>query len=174
MGFAIPALMVGGSLIQGVAAVQQGNTASAVAKAQGQQEVYAAQAQQRQDEIQAQNTMIAARQQEAARYEGLAQTLGVIQATIGSRSLDPSSPSSMALMDAANTYAQRDVQRMSFNAMQDASNYRLAGATAVQQGNFQNTIMRAQASAARAAGYTTAVGSLFKAVKYADDAKWFD
>lgn len=173
MGFMLPALMIGGSLIQGVAGYQQGQTSAAVAKAQGQQEVYAAQAQQRQDEIQAQNTQIAAHQQEAARYEDLARTLGVINATISSRGLDLSSPSAGALLDAADTYAQRDVQRMSFNAMQDASNYRVAGATAVQQGNFQNTIYRAQASAAAAAGYGKAADSLFKAVKYADDAKWF-
>jgi hypothetical protein len=166
-------MMIGGSLIQGVSAIQQGNTQAAIAKAQGQQGVYAAQAQQRQDEIQAQDTMIAAHQQEASRYEDLARTLGVIQATIGSRGLDPNSPSAMALEDAADTYAQRDIRRMSFNAMQDASNYRLHGATVMQQGNFQNTIMRAKASAARAAGYTSATSSLLKAAKYADDAKWF-
>jgi hypothetical protein len=162
------ALLAGGSLIQGVSAIQQGNTAAAVAKAQGQQEMYAAQAQAREYDIDAENTQIVARQQEADRYEDLGRTLGAITATLSSRGLDLSSPSAGALLDAADTYAQRDVKRIGYSALQTASNYSRASATALQQGAFQRTIMNAQASAARAAGYTSAASSLFKAASYAD------
>lgn len=167
MALAAP-LLIAGTAIQGVAAIQQGNTANAVAKAQAQQGIYAADAQQQQDEIAAENTEIQAKQDQSNRLADLARTVGTIRATLSSRNLDLSSPSAAALEDAANTYAQRDISNARFNAMQTASSYRTAGATAVQQAGIQAQITRAQGAAAAMAGYTSAAGSLFKAASYAN------
>jgi hypothetical protein len=153
MAYAIPvAMAVGAQALQGVSAIQQGNVRARQATIEGQA---------RADELarQAQLSHISGEEQQASRMDDLSRTMGTIDATIGSRGLDLSSPSAFALRDAAQTYAQRDVSRIGFNSLQTGSNYEMAGRTAVQ-------VAGARASMAKAAGYTEAVGSLFKAASY--------
>jgi hypothetical protein len=152
------ALAIGGSLIQGVSAIQQGNATAKAARVQAQEK-------QQEDEIAAQNTQITAEQQQAARMDDLSRTLGTIRAVAGSRNLDISSPSGMALEGAADTYAQRDVGRLGFNSQQTTANYRLAGQTAMATG-------AATGSLAQAAGYSSAFGSFIKAGTDARSAGW--
>lgn len=149
-------LAIGGALIQGIAAVQQGDAQAKAYKVQAQEK-------QQEDDIAAQNTQITAEQQQGARMDQLNRTIGTIRATVASRNLDPSSPSGMALEGAANTYAQRDVSRLGFQGQQTAANQRLAGATAMATG-------AASASMATAAGYSSAFGDLLKAGSLANSA----
>lgn len=156
MGMFAAPLAIAGSLIQGVSAIQQGNAQAKAAAAQGQ-------AKQQEDEIAAENTKITATQQQSARLDDLARTVGTIRATAASRNLDLSSPSAMALQGAADTYANRDVAQIGFNGMQTSANYKLAGNTAVATATATGNI-------AKAAGWTSAAGSFFKAATLANSA----
>lgn len=143
------ALAVGGSLIQGVAAIQQGQAQASYAKAQGQVQA---------DEMKrdAEMTKIAAQQSQASRLEELQRTTGTIRASLSSRSVSLSSPSAMALENAADTYTQRDVQRIGFNAGQQIGADELGARTAQSVARFKGNV-------ARQAGYMSAIGSFFKA-----------
>jgi hypothetical protein len=158
MGLALPFM----PLVAGAGAIFQGAASLAQGAAQAQAYKQEGIAQQQLADIQAQDIQIQAKQQEASRYEELARTVGNIDATVASRGLDPNSPSGAALQGAARTYAQRDAARIGFNAMQNSSNEILSGNTAM-------TVARARASLAQAAGYTSAMGSLFKATTYGVD-----
>jgi hypothetical protein len=149
MAWAAAPLAIGGALIQGVAAIQQGNAQARAYAAQGE-------AKKQEDEIAAQNTKITAEQQQSARLDDLTRTIGTIRATVASRSLDLNSPSALALQGAATGYAQRDTSRIGFQGQQTAANYRLAGATAM-------ATAQASGSLAKAAGWNSAIGSFFKA-----------
>jgi hypothetical protein len=148
------AMAIGGSIIQGVSAIQQG-------KAQAKSALANAQEKQQENEIAAQDTQISAEQQQADRLDHLRTQNGTIRALMGSRNLDANSPSAFALEGAAETYAYRDVARMGFNALQTSSNYRLAGQTAMATG-------QAKASMYRAAGFSSGMGSFFKAATFAN------
>lgn len=150
------AAAVGGNLIQGVSAIQQGNAQAKAYRVQAEEK-------QQEDEIAAENTKIQAEQEQASRLEDLNRTVGTIRAVASSRSLDPNSPSGMALQGAAQTYAGRDISRIGFNSLQTQGNYRLAGQTAV-------TSAAAAGSIAKAAGYTQAIGSFMKAASDANSA----
>jgi hypothetical protein len=154
MAWAAAPLAIGGALIQGVSAIQQGNAQAKTAMVQGQEK-------QQEDEIAAENTKITAEQQQSARLDDLARAVGTIRATAASRNLDLNSPSALALEGAADTYAMRDVSQIGFNGMQTAANYKLAGNTAM-------ATAQATSSVAKAAGWSSAAGSFFKAVSFAD------
>jgi hypothetical protein len=159
MGMLAAPLAIGGALIQGLSSIAGGNAQAAGLKAQGQE-------QQQQDAIDAQDTKIGAEQAQSNRLVQLQKTIGSIRATVSGRGLDPNSPSGAALEDNADTTTQRAIGIDRFNAWQTASNYTLAGSTAVAQANLK-------ASMARQAGYVTAASSLFKAATDANSAKWF-
>lgn len=153
MAWAPIAMAAGGSLIQGVAAIQQGEAQAKGAKVE---------AQTRADELKrdAQMTQIAAEQSQAARLEQLQRTQGAITATLSARGLNLSSPSAIALNEAATNYATRDMQRERFVAGQQIGADNQAARGAISMGDFK-------AKVARAAGYTSAIGSLFKAASFA-------
>ena len=136
-----PALAFGGSVLQGVAAIQGGNAAAAEGKA-------------RQNEMnaRAETIKIEADQQHASMLEDLQRTTGTINAIIASRGLDLNSPSSLAMTEGAQAYSYRDINRARFNAQQNESATRLAGARARLSGKM-----------AQQAGYVSAAGSFFKA-----------
>lgn len=140
MGWVGPALMFGGNVLQGVAAIQGGNAAAAEGKA-------------RQNEMnaRAETIKIEADQQHASMVEDLQRTTGTINALIASRGLDLSSPSALALTEGAQAYSYRDINRMRFNAVQNESGARVAGARARLSGRM-----------AQQAGYVSAASSLFK------------
>lgn len=150
------ALMIGGSIIQGVSAIQQGQAQAKAARVQGEE-------QQQENEIAAQNTKITAQQQQAARLDDLSRTIGSMRATVASRNLDLNSPSAMALQGAADTYAQRDVSRLGFNSVQTQANYRLAGEAAVANA-------KAYGSIAKAAGWSKGISSFMQAASQAQSA----
>jgi len=143
------ALAAGGSILQGVSAIQQGN-----AQAAG----YRAEAQARSDELKRDSelTKIAAQQSQASALDDLARTTGTIRATLASRSLDLSSPSAIALEEAAGRYTQRDIDRSNFNARQQIGANDLTSRTGQMMASFKGKM-------ARNAGYMSAAGSLFKA-----------
>lgn len=149
MSFAAPALLIGGSIIQGVSAIQAGN-----AQAAG----YRIEAQARSDELKrdSEYTKIAAQQSQASALDELQRTVGTINATLSSRNLDLSSPSAGALVDAADTYAKRDIKRANFNAQQQIGANDLAGRTAISMARFKGQV-------AKQAGYTKAASSFFQA-----------
>lgn len=149
-------LAIAGSLIQGVSAIQQGQAQAKASSVQAEE-------QQQEDEIAAQNTKIQAEQQQSSRLDDLSRTVGTIRATAASRSLDLNSPSAMALEGAADTYAQRDVSRLGFNSQQTAANYRLAGQASVANA-------AAYGSIAKAAGWSSGIGSFMKAATISNSA----
>lgn len=134
-------MSVVGGILQGVAAIQQGNAAAE-----------AGQARQNELNIDAQNTQIAAKQAQSSRLDQLQKTVGTIRATVASRALDLNSPSAMALIDNANVTTQRDIARGRFNAWQNSSNAIMAGQQA-----------RISGDAARTAGYLSGAGQFLKA-----------
>lgn len=156
MGMVAAPLMIAGSLLQGVSAIQQGQATAKAAAVQAQEK-------QQEDQIAAEDTKIAAEQQQSARLDDLNRTIGTVRAVSASRSLDPTSPSGMALEGAAQTYAGRDVSRIGFNSLQTQSNYNLAGQAAVANA-------RATGSIAKAAGWNQAMGSFVKAATAANSA----
>lgn len=168
MAIALPALLIGSAVVQGVSAISQGNAQKKAEDQQAQETVNAAAAQKQQDDIAAQNAGISAEQDQELRLQQLSRTVGTIRANVAARGLDPSSPSSGALENAANSYAGTNITQLRFNAFQQASSDKLTGATAVSQGNIQAQIDSAKGAAAQVAGYTSAVGSLFKAASSAN------
>lgn len=149
-----PLLAIGGGLIQGVSAIQQGNAQAAYARAQGQTQA---------DELarDAQMTKIAADQSNASRLDELRRTVGNINATVAGRGLSASSPSAMALVSGADTYAMRDVARAAFNSQQQIGADQLGAKTAQSVASFK-------AKVAQQAGYMSAASSLFKAASTAN------
>lgn len=169
---AIP-LLVGASVLQGVSAIQQGNSQRAQMNAQATQATYDAQGKKQDDDIAAQNAGISAEQQQALRLQDLARTQGTIAASLSARNLDLSSPSAAAISGAASNYANQDIGRLRFNAMQTADAYRRGGVNTVNSAATQAAVYRARGAAAAAAGYTSAAGSLLKAGSLAGSAGWF-
>lgn len=179
-----------GEVFQGVAAIQQGQAQKSAynqqadqavtqAKAQAQMTVDQAAEQKQQDDIAAENTELAAKQDQANRLADLSRTVGTIRATVAGRSLSLASPSAGALVDAATGYTQRDIAIANFNSRQDAANYRLAGTTTVRQGNRaalygltagsqQAANLRTSGSMAAAAGYVSGASSFLKAASDAN------
>ena len=135
------ALALGGGILQGLASVQEGNAAKAAADARRQEL-----------DREAQLQKIAATETQASILRELNINLGSVDALLGSRGLDLSSPSAVAISSSMERDARRDARRTAFNANQQASNLRLAGQAALNSGR-----------AARTAGYLRAGGSLFKA-----------
>jgi hypothetical protein len=166
-------LMVGMSLLQGVSAIQQGQATAKAYKAQATQAQYDAEAKKQDDDIAAQNAGITAEQQQALRLQDLARTTGTIRASLASRNLDLSSPSAGAIQGAAEDYAGQDIGRLRFNAAQTADAYKRSGINTVNSAATQAAVYRNRASAAMAAGYTSAAGSLLKAGTQANSAGWF-
>lgn len=141
MSFLAAPLAIGGGILQGMASITQGNMAAEAGKAR-----------ENELKIDAQNTEIAAKQSQAARLDELTRTTGNINAIVASRGLDLNSPSALAMTEGARDYTYRDIGRERFNAMQTASNQRVAGAQARLSGKM-----------AQRAGYLSAAGSFFKA-----------
>lgn len=149
-------LAIGASLFQGIASYQQGQSQAALATAEGQ-----AKQQEMAQDIKL--TQISAEQSQAQRLEQLQRTVGTINATVATRGLDPSSPSAMAMVGGANTYAQRNIMNARFNALMQESSDQMTGDTA-------GVVARAKASAYRAAGFTSALGDFFQAGTKANSA----
>ena len=116
MSFMAAPLAIAGPLLQGFASIQEGNAAKAQAEARKQEL-----------EREAQLQKIAATEQQAAYIRDLNNTSGSISALFGSRGLDPTSPSAVAIRDSVERDARRDTRRIAFNANQQGSQMRLAG-----------------------------------------------
>lgn len=172
MALALP-ILAGASVLQGVSAIQQGNTQRSAMNAQATQAGYDAQAKKQDDDIAAQNAGITAEQQQALRLQDLARTTGTIRASLAARTLDPSSPSAGALQGAAEDYAGQDISRLRFNAMQTADAYRRGGMNTVNSAATQAAALRARGAAASTAGYMSAAGSFLKAASIGSSAGWF-
>lgn len=133
--------MVDADIMQGVAAIGEGQSGRAQAVA-------------RKDELnrEAQLQTIAAKESQSSMLQDLQRTMGGIQAIASARGLNPDSPSAMAIEGGVQRVQGQNIQRTAFNARQQASSLNLAGRAAAMSGE-----------ASAMSGYLKGAGAFFKA-----------